>query len=351
MSLLLQLNGDLPDRYPGHERRLYLHGCRKKQCRRKDGSIRALRGVRASKVEGSKAQNGKQSNDTPSVKPVVNLGETLFGVNAPTPSQANPFASSGSTTSGANPFSTVKPPNTKTPATAQSQVSTTLAESFAQKVRISSEQTPAPLSAPVPAEPWLDDPTPYPSYYLDADKEYLDPISEPVPSNARLDDDGDGGSGSAADERTAFESSMDKTFQRFADRLAQNPEQVLRYEFDGQPLLYSKSDAVGRLLSPAVESRVQSSASRHTDPLSSAAKLPRCSSCGARRVFELQLTPHAITELEADEMGVDGMDWGTIIVGVCSEDCQEKGKVEGEIGYVEEWVGVQWEDIADGKRS
>lgn len=64
----------------------------------------------------------------------------------------------------------------------------------------------------------------------------------------------------------------------------------------------------------------------------------------------MQLTPHAITELEAEDMSIDGMDWGTVIVGVCSEDCQEKGKAAGQVGYVEEWVGVQWEEIADSKK-
>lgn len=154
---------------------------------------------------------------------------------------------------------------------------------------------------------------------------------------------GEGGS-SAADDKAAFESSMDKTFQRFADRLAQNPEQVLRYEFEGQPLLYSKTDAVGKLFAPAMEhahAKLQTTAGGR-----GGLKIPSCTNCGSGRVFELQLTPHAITELEADEMSIDGMDWGTVILGVCSADCQEPGKNEGEVGYVEEWVGVQWEEIA-----
>jgi pre-rRNA-processing protein TSR4 len=57
------------------------------------------------------------------------------------------------------------------------------------------------------------------------------------------------------------------------------------------------------------------------------------------------LTPHAITELEAHEMSIDGMEWGTIILGVCSKDCKPADVPEGEVGYVEEWVGVQWEEV------
>jgi pre-rRNA-processing protein TSR4 len=142
-----------------------------------------------------------------------------------------------------------------------------------------------------------------------------------VPQNVRLAEAGEfettasaGGSGNSADDKAAVDSMMDKEFQKFADRLAQNPEQILRYDFAGQPLLYSKKDAVG-------------------------AKWPRvpgCGSCGAARVFELQLTPHAITELEAEDMSLDGMDWGTIIMASCGADCA---------GEKEEWVGVQWEEL------
>jgi pre-rRNA-processing protein TSR4 len=151
------------------------------------------------------------------------------------------------------------------------------------------------------------------------------------------------------DVKEAFESSMDKTFQKFADRLAQNPEQVLRYEFAGQPLLYSNTDAVGKLLAPEQgdangKVKVQASGSGNRS------FVPKCTNCGAGRVFELQLTPHVIEELEVDEMGVDGMDWGTIILGVCSKDCNEKGKGDGEVGYVEEWTGVQWEELAKQQR-
>jgi pre-rRNA-processing protein TSR4 len=55
--------------------------------------------------------------------------------------------------------------------------------------------------------------------------------------------------------------------------------------------------------------------------------------------------PEAIQELEVEEDGLDGMDWGTVIVGVCERDCQEKGVEVGEAGYVEEWTGVQWEEL------
>lgn len=153
------------------------------------------------------------------------------------------------------------------------------------------------------------------------------------------------GTGGGKEDKEVFESSIDKTFQKFADRLGQNPEQVLRYEFKGKPLLYSDADAVGKLLAPHSENASSSNAKVTTTSSRSGAALPRCQNCGADRVFEVQLTPHAITELEAHEMSIDGMEWGTIILGVCSKDCKPGDVAEGEVGYVEEWVGVQWEEV------
>lgn len=146
------------------------------------------------------------------------------------------------------------------------------------------------------------------------------------------------------DETDTFESTIDKTFQRFADRLAQNPLQVVRYEFGGSPLLYSKTDTVGKLFSAGASQLGK------VTTTGAGAGMPRCANCGAQRVFELQLVPQAIAELEAEELGVEGMDWGSVVVGVCGRDCGERGVEGGGMGWVEEWVGVQWEEeVGRGK--
>ena len=150
-----------------------------------------------------------------------------------------------------------------------------------------------------------------------------------------------GGSSNQKEDKDVYESTIDKTFQKFADRLAQNPEQVLRYEFKGQPLLYSKNDAVGKLLSGGPKEHV-----KVTTGSGSGSRMPRCENCGSGRVFEVQLTPHAIMELEREEEGVDGMEWGTVIVGVCERNCQQNGVDDG-VGYLEEWAGVQWEELSE----
>ncbi|RMY57626.1 hypothetical protein D0863_12561 [Hortaea werneckii] len=369
MTLMLQLNGEMRDRFPGHERRLYLWACRNKACRRKEGSMRGFRAVKVdqSQVNAAKESSadvqGSASASNDNVKPAVNLGETLFGVKSPSATQANPFSPTNTGSGAANPFAGASTLAAKPPQKPTSPEP--LAETFADKARISSSPPPPsqPNQTPLgPQEPWPETsalPAPYPSYYIDADTEYLDTEPLDIPANARLErstaEGGESSSGSITDDKTAFESSMDKAFQRFADRLAQNPEQILRYEFGGQPLLYSKTDAVGKLLAPTAQNdngnggKVQT-AKRTNDASTTSASIPKCANCGAKRVFELQLTPHAITELEAEELSVEGMDWGTILFASCSADCQQTGRAEGEVGYVEEWVGVQWEEIAGSRR-
>jgi pre-rRNA-processing protein TSR4 len=308
-------------------------------------------------------------------QPQPEIGQSLFGVSngARTATPANPFSNPFSTnTAGkapANPFASASASApapaasaSPTPAAAplpETQATSkasniddgpaTLSETFASKVRLSS---PPAAQPPRPHEPWPAESSfsqGFPRYHLDAEYETLDGPSEPhIPDNARMDiDTGGGGSGSGGgkEDKEVFESSIDKTFQKFADRLGQNPEQVLRYEFKGKPLLYSDTDAVGKLLAAHSENAPSSNAKVTTTTSRGGAGLPRCQNCGADRVFEGQLTPHAITELEAHDMSIDGMEWGTIILGVCSKDCKPEDVSEGEVGYVEEWVGVQWEEV------
>jgi pre-rRNA-processing protein TSR4 len=153
-------------------------------------------------------------------------------------------------------------------------------------------------------------------------------------------------SGGGKEDKEVFESSLDRTFQKFADRIGQNAEQVLRYEFRGKPLLYSDGDAVGKLLAPHSENGSSSHAKVATASSMLGSGMPRCQNCGAERVFEVQLMPHAIIELEADELSIEGMEWGTIILGVCGKDCRPGDVPEGDLGYLEEWAGVQWEEVA-----
>ncbi|PBP19722.1 MAP kinase kinase kinase [Diplocarpon rosae] len=326
MVQLLQLNGDLPEYFPGHERRLYVLTCRRKTCRRKEGSVRVLRGIRVSEVASKKKKDTKPA-EIKVAKPAVNLGETLFGGSPFSSSSAgfaNPFstASSNPSASSGNPASVLaaKSPQAPSPPAAD------LPKTFASALSLNNDT--AQYGPQPPPEPWPQDselPTAYPLYYLvDADYETLDKVEDlPIPTQT-MDVDEGGGSKNQKEDKDVYESTIDKTFQKFADRLAQNPEQVIRYEFKGQPLLYSKNDAIGKLLSGVGKENskvnVASVNGNH---------IPRCVNCGAGRVFEVQLTPHVIMELEKEETSIDGMEWGTIIVGVCEKDCQQSGVRDG----------------------
>ncbi|KAI0379409.1 programmed cell death protein 2 [Hypomontagnella monticulosa] len=379
MVLLLQLDGELPDRFPGHERRLYVFSCRRKSCRRREGSVRALRSVRiapgsttelATTKDKKKEEKSKPQEEKPKPQPPSNLGETLFGAKTigsssgsanpfststspPSSGTSNPFASAGnpfSTPITQPPTTTASAPETDTPApSSTAEEIKSLPKTFAETLSLNNPQPPNP---PSPPEPWpteSEQPKPYPiSYLSDAEFETLDPTPAVVPQATRMDIDSSDPSGSSSkgkEDREVFESTMDAAFQRFADRLAQNPEQAIRYEFGGQPLLYSKTDAVGRLfVGPGA------GASGGVTVQGPASGMPRCTNCNAPRVFEVQMTPQAIAELEENELSLEGMDWGTIIVGVCERDCQARGVTEGSVGYLEEWAGVQWEELSAGRR-
>ncbi|CAO1602559.1 hypothetical protein XANCAGTX0491_006168 [Xanthoria calcicola] len=368
MALILQLNGDLPEYLPNHERKLYVFTCRHKPCRRKPGAIRAIRGTKtsasATKAASHQDQTPIQTNSLKSSPPTPNLGDSVFNPKSTGQSNTKTIIASASfkSTTNANPFSSTKT-NNSTPYGQQvhsidslpspnADHGSPLPESFAQKVRISSP--PSPSSCPRPRSPWPPLgllPPPYPSYHLEADYEILDPLSPqsaPSPSthniSSMLSDTKDLPAPDEDDDPANWLSGpakADKTFLRFAARLAQNPEQVLRYEWRGQPLLYSKDDEVGRAFPSASVSSTSSQRVPHN-------RLPNCTNCGARRVFEFQLTPHAISELERGEEGLEGMEWGTIVVGSCEKDCVERGVEDGKVGWVDEWTGVSWEESVKG---
>ncbi|KAF1808515.1 hypothetical protein P152DRAFT_485443 [Eremomyces bilateralis CBS 781.70] len=362
MVLLLQLHSDIPEKFPGHERRLYVFTCKRKACRRKIGSVRGIRATRVAKgtaVRNAKPAKVEGTQESAVAAPRSNLGDEIFGVTTSrTASQAgNPFSTTNSSSGPINPFSSsstsslaAKSPQPPTPDPSS------LNTSFADVLRISTpESTSNSTSEPKSNiastyEPWppqssfLD---PYPQFYLDADYETLSPESSPtLPPNisASMDiDTTESAAGGAADDADLFESSVDKTFQAFARRMEQNPEQVLRYEFGGSPVLYRKNDAIGQVFSSSLSIGGKAQVIGPEAP----ARVPKCENCQSARLFECQLTPHAITVLEENEEGLEGMDWGSIIMVVCSKDCVPQGIDEGKTGFVEEWIGVQWEELLE----
>lgn len=362
MVLLLQLNAELPNKFPGHDRRLFVFGCRRQTCQRQQGSMRAIRGTRISKEvvealkaakEAEEAEEKKRQEEAKKKTEGPGLGNALFGgssagaggANPFSSGNANPFGGSGSGASSnpfaggsSNPFSSASAaPAKQEEAPKKEDPAASLPKTFAETLNLNNTQK-VTQGPPPPPEAWPSAdklPKPYPvSYLSEADYETLDLEPAPVPQKTamEIDDTPDQGAGGGIDKEV-FESTMDEVFQKFADRLAQNPDQSIRYEYGGTPLLYSKKDNVGKVLSAAAAAKKSG--------------MPRCGNCGAGRVFEVQMTPQAIAELEEqDSMGLEGMEWGTVIVGVCEADCLARGCGEDEAGYVEEWCGVQWEELA-----
>jgi len=341
MPLLIQLNGAIPE--SPHDRMFYVFGCNEKTCRRKNGSVKALRGVKVAKdyelrlakgkEEAAKRAEEKKRREEAATEPKA--GDMLFGSGAGlgTGTGGNPFSTgrnpfSASVTAGAaSPFST-KP----TVPTTTAPVAEKLAKSFADTLRISGTTPPEPEPLLYgPSEPWPSPlPFSYPLFYFDADYETLAPDT-PVPRKIEevLGDDDKNPDSLPASNNDADDGHLDTVFQRFADRVGQNPEQVLRYERGGAPLLYSHADEVAKAL---LDSKKEFTSGR----------IPPCAGCGKRgRVFEFQLMPHAISVLEGDSVGLDGMEWGTVIVATCT--CVPKARDANGVGWVEEWVGVQWE--------
>lgn len=356
-SLLLQLQADLQQYFPNDERRLFVSCCRKKQCSRKPGSVRAFREVK--KARTSKRTQPAQQQGEATAQSQANLGSQLFG-GATSPqasSDANPFSTSSTSTHQANPFANASQSNDNPFAQLAAKPPQPPTQSFADKLKISDlpkDQPQQQPQEPESPEPWPEEssfPAPFPRFFLDAEGEYLDPTPPPAPSssgtNGRITElEDEKPSSSAGAEKDLYESPHDKTFDHFTRILAQNPEQILRYEFKGTPLLYSSTDAVAtHFVLPGHHLHQSNSKVKTSGPVKG---IPGCQYCGAARVFELQLVPYLIYELEKDDEeamkldGGDGMEWGTIIVGTCSKNCGDD--TNGQVVFREEWTGVQWEE-------
>ncbi|KAJ2717305.1 hypothetical protein H4R19_000057 [Coemansia spiralis] len=196
--------------------------------------------------------------------------------------------------------------------------------------------------------------------------------------------DGDGGADERY-ERDALPKGTDAAFARFSRVVSRNPEQVLRYQFGGAPLLYTAQDETARLLlrpqSRACPSGGDSDSDSDADGDCSSRRqgystdqVPRCPRCGARRVFECQIMPALLSVLPLSSYArqtaghsadlraaaaqglagsqllrsVDlGAEFGTVLVFVCEADCHggppaASHRVTG-AAYYDELVLVQQE--------
>ncbi|KAF5397623.1 Programmed cell death protein 2 [Paragonimus heterotremus] len=82
-------------------------------------------------------------------------------------------------------------------------------------------------------------------------------------------------------------------FRRFKQVLSTEPDQVVRLERGGKPLWLSETPPV----------------------------VADCEACGAKRVFEFQVTPQLLIYLKLDQLGKTSPDFGSLYIFTCSASC------------------------------
>lgn len=171
-------------------------------------------------------------------------------------------------------------------------------------------------------------------------QEYIDMENELLENGGIYEDGNDHNDGTWANEqyeKQQLPRGVDKQFKKFTERVAFEPSQCLRYEWDGSPLLYHE--------------------------LSDNKQQERCNQCGQSKIFEMQLMPNILSLLPTSEFALKnqqqqqqsssqhgkakldafnvGMEFGTILIYVCKNDCHP-GDVH-DTSYVLETAIVQYE--------
>lgn len=298
------INGD-------DDRVLYVFLCTK--CPRKGNSIRCIRGVKKNESSGdfvadkmAETIEGKDFKINPF--DLSNSNENIFG--------SNPFLSGA--TSQANPFAASEKPVIAVDANKNAKPSI----KAARKLHDSQK------------DKEFDAKKLFKSYLLYVEEESFknkEPDHLKLPKNLKIDKD-------ALDLTSDLEESIEKNpikldprteklskfldddvFQKFQEVVGYNPHQVLRYEFGGRPLLYAETKIN---LEKTVPNPTYNPSSK--------------------RVFEMQLMPKLILDLEEDISIEESMEWGTILIFSDIANYIPKFD-ENNVGYVEECVKVQWE--------
>ncbi|KAF5355302.1 hypothetical protein D9758_005987 [Tetrapyrgos nigripes] len=354
MELLVQLWCPFED--SPMDRALYIWGCSNSTCQRKDGSVRAWRGLRynekyAAKLEVKLAKKReREAKVTTTTNPF-----SIKSFQAP----SNPFGL------GTQIFGDA--PEPKSEDTSAENVSDSESEASEQSLLTAMAST--TLSDSI----WRNGPS-YPALYLSTTSEYIPPPPKAkVPTKDQVMDSAqDSGSGDMSWVSEAYENSLDvdNVFDRFSKRVGYEGEQCVRYDLKGIPLPFA-SDAVFDALFPAPAApplpvtkpdfKVVQTPKRSYAP--SASVVPECRVCRGKRVFECQLMPNLINVLRDDketkmteeerkkavEKALKGgsgkeMTWGTCMVFSCEKDCRlgDDG-VETKDVWREEHVVVQWD--------
>lgn len=372
MRLLIQCCAELPNTW--YDRSLYVFICIDSKCRRHDGSVRVIRGIKKDKVIMAKKE--KEEKDRIAKEKAKELAaiqkeeekkkltQNLFGVSDETSSsQSNPF---GSNPFGKNPFDSnssnlnnsfaaLNPFDKKTVDNGNDE---TVKTETSKPTYSDIVKTNLPSKEKKEAQDIEEYTLPeFKGYILYFEPEVLDPSKQllpPIPDNIKIQEEEisvedthsikSGNLPKVNPTRETEDISKyfdDPTFQNFTNILSYNTQQVVRYEPDGSPILYSSKDSVSKIF--------YSSNGKIKDKSEWGIPRPLYNPGGSRR-FEMQLMPKMIIDLENEEEDVvnivrNGMEWGTIIVATDSDDFVPLNFYDGNgVAYLEEWCGVQYED-------
>ncbi|WWD18790.1 hypothetical protein CI109_103245 [Kwoniella shandongensis] len=362
MPLLAQVY--CPPENGENDRTIYVWGCARVKCQKREGSVRAFRAsirneeyvrdveekrAAAEKAAAAEREKARKNPFTISSDSQPN-GSALFGT-------AQPLF--GAPSSGSNPFAA---PVTSSEAPDLSSLS----------ISSSTPSSSTTLAPPLPAY--------QPAQYLSTIEEYIPPVEDmEVEEDEDSDDEAIAQNGGLEEAwEKILPKGVDEVFENFVRRLEAadgGSKQVLRYELGGMPLPYSTQSPICKRLFPGAEKPLAKDEELDLASLYNPSSVPPCPQCKSKRTFELQLVPslisvlkpNAITttgkpsedqketkplseeerkkELERLAAGVKGedksaaekegeMEWGTVLVYGCEKDC---------VGLVEEWVGVEWE--------
>ncbi|KAF9903262.1 hypothetical protein EC991_004034 [Linnemannia zychae] len=392
-NMYLLLQAYVPLETSPYDRVVYVWACNQRLCMRQKGSFRVVRALKlnpeyAQKLEKKAKPAAAPIAPTPLANPfgaapgAFDMGNALFG--GAGAGFNNPFAAPSNTT---NPFA--PPPGFGAPAApAPISFASVTSSNIPVKEESSSEDEEETLEE---SGPWPEKPAAFSPHYIYITEEVLEDskaINDDIArkyshllaleeANQDNEDDEKGAGGAnwsgEAYEKASLPKGVDKAFKKFTERVQAWPDQCVRYHFPGLPLLFSFSDPTARLLLPPNASQH----SKHSAP--SAHRIPRCPACKGPRGFELQLMPNLLSLLDVtskkylseeetkalkERKGAQvfdiGMEWGTILVYSCVDDCfgkdaANKKKTAGDgdeemdtkvpaVKYFEEVALIQFED-------
>nr|CAG4646076.1 EOG090X0266 [Macrothrix elegans] len=105
----------------------------------------------------------------------------------------------------------------------------------------------------------------------------------------------------------------DKMFLKFKERISSYPDQVLRYGRKEEPLWVSD--------------------------LNKPTSIPNCEHCGSLRKLEFQIMPQMLNYLNLDNVGDEGVDWGTLLIYVCENNCDDGPAYKKEFLWKQDFSG------------